>query len=93
MLGYEQSFLSALETDAKGPANEEFVKKVIKVFKLNEIETQDLRNSVQLSRRTMQIPRSATRDEYMISHRLNAMLGKLHKEQLQLIDVVLKMTE
>lgn len=49
LLGYEQGYISALELGTKGPSNEEFLARLVQVFKLTDQEQAELALAVKQS--------------------------------------------
>lgn len=93
MLGYEQSYLSALETGAKGPPRKDFVGRLIKVYALDQEEICELERALNESKRILVLPKGASQDEFQLFSRLSHQLGKLKKHQIDLITIALDMGE
>lgn len=91
LLGYEQSYVSALELGLKGPPTAEFVKKLIGVLKLSLEEQQTLNEAVAASQRKISIPTDASAEVYWLCHRLQQQLDRLHPVQVELIDTALSL--
>lgn len=92
-LGYEQSYLSALERSEKGPPRQDFVRRLIRGLELNENEQAELVRVLKASRRQVSLPARASEDEYALLHHLESQLGRLQPLQIQLIEMVLKIPE
>jgi transcriptional regulator with XRE-family HTH domain len=93
LLGYEQSYLSALETGSKGVPKKEFIARVEKIYQLNQQEMIELMLAYAQSSRTLVLPRSASIDSYLILNRLKTQIGNLKPLQLQLISTALDIGE
>ena len=93
LLGYEQSYLSALETGAKGPPRKEFLERLIKVYGLDEAEVRALANALSQSKRTLVLPKNASMDEFQLFNKLENQLGRLQQRQIDLINIALEMGE
>jgi transcriptional regulator with XRE-family HTH domain len=78
MLGYEQSYLSALEIGAKGPPTEEFVSKLISVLRLNDEESAALIKAAQRSKRKFLLPNDAPTDIFDMCCELWEEISTLH---------------
>lgn len=88
-LGYEQSFLSAIENGVKDIPKKEFIPKLIKIYDLNEEEQKILFEAIENSNRRFILPLQAPIEEYEIVNKLNNQLGRLEKRQIQLIQIAL----
>lgn len=88
-LGYEPSYLSALERSEKGPPRKEFITRLIRGLALNAEEQAELTRALQASRRQVSLPAQASEEEYALLHQLEPQLGKLHPLQIQLIQRIL----
>lgn len=93
LLGYEASYLSALELSLKGPPKMSFVEKLILKFDLNDFEQSQLMEAYAQSERQYILPSNASIQEYRIFHLLKKQLGKLQPQQIDLINLVLRMDE
>lgn len=89
-LGYEPSYLSALERGAKGAPKEDFVNRLVRGLNLNREEQETLYRALHTSRRTISIPSNASEREYVLFHRLEPQLGRLHPLQIELIELALR---
>lgn len=90
LLGYEASYISALERDEKGPPKQDFVDRLIKGLTLTEEEQAELSEALRLSRRHISLPHKASFQEYTLIHQLEPQLGQLHPIQIQLIELALQ---
>lgn len=92
-LGYEPSYISALERSEKGPPKEDFIQRLTRVLDLNEDEQAGLLAALDVSGRQISIPAYASECEYKLLHNLEPKLGHLHPVQIRLIEFVLKLPE
>lgn len=92
-LGYEPSYLSALERSEKGPPREDFVRRLIRDLALNPDECAALDKALAASRRQLSLPATASIEEYQLIEMLRPQLGRLNPVQIQLIELALKMPE
>ena len=93
MLGYEQSYISALENGSKGPPKQEFINKLILKFELDTHEQEKLRVALEKSKRKLVVPLAADVAEYEICHQLDTQLGRLLPKQIELIKFALNLRE
>jgi transcriptional regulator with XRE-family HTH domain len=92
-LGYEPSYLSALERSQKGPPRQDFVRRLIRGLKLSEHEQTELARALSDSCRQVSLPARSSIEEYAFLARLRPQLGSLHPLQLKLLDLVLQIPE
>lgn len=90
-LGYEPSYLSAIERSEKGPPKDDFVRRLIDGLSLTEDEQAELARALKLSRRQVSLPPQASEEEYGLLHELEPHLGKLSSLQIQLITLALRL--
>ena len=93
MLGYEQSYLSALETGAKGPPKKEFIERLSRVYGLNESERSTMEDALSQSKRTLVLPKNASADEFHLLRKLKNQAGRLQQRQIALINIALDLGE
>jgi len=91
LLGIEQSYLCGLETGSKGTPNTEFVELLINKYKLNELEAEDLWNSLKRSNRRYVIPLKASTEIYELYYLLNDQVNNLTPTQICLMKIALNM--
>ena len=89
-LGYEPSYLSALERSEKGPPRQDFIQRLIRDLNLNENEQAELTRALKASRRQVSLPARASEREYALLHQLEPHLGNLDPIQIQMIELVLQ---
>lgn len=85
MLGYEQSYISALEIGIKGPPTPEFVGKLIAALALSEDEQNEVRDAVDASQRKLVLEPDTPRDVYWMLKDLREQVNALHPIQLKMI--------
>lgn len=93
MLGYEQSYLSALETGAKGPPRKDFLERLVRIYGLDENERTELEGALKQSKRTFVLPKNASADEFQILNKLENQFGRLQQRQITLINIALELGE
>lgn len=91
LLGYEQSYVSALELGLKGPPTDEFVKQLITVLKLSLEDQQTLNEAIAASQRKINIPSEAPTEIYWLFHKLRQQMDQLHPVQIELIETALSL--
>lgn len=91
MLGYEQSYLSALESGAKGPPRKDFLGRLARKLELTDLETSQLQVAVEHSRRCIKLPSRASTVVYELCHALEQQLDHLEPVQIELIDIALRL--
>lgn len=92
LLGYEQSYISALERSKKGPPRQDFIDRLIRGLGFTDDEKSELANALEKSRRQVRLPCSASFDEYRLIHELEPRLGQLSPAQIEIIRQVLNLT-
>lgn len=90
LLGYEQTYISALEVGTKGPPPEAFVDRVVRVFELQDLDEKRLRDAHEASHRRVVIPVDAPENVYMLVNELRQQIEQLHPAQIELIRIALK---
>lgn len=93
LLGYEQSYISALERSAKGPPKQDFVTRLIRALKLSAAERVELQEVLRKSKRQVSLPCSAPAEEYELLRELEPQLGRLHPVQIKMIRQVLALPQ
>lgn len=93
LLGYEPSYLSALERSEKGPPRHDFVRRLIQGLQLNDDEQTRLTVALRDSCRQVSLPARACIREYDFLNRLRPQLGSLHPLQLELLDIALRIPD
>lgn len=91
-MGYEQSYVSALEVGSKGPPTEEFVSRLIAVLGLDEADIDLLRDAVEASQRKFQIPNDAPLSVFTLCHELRKQIDRLNPLQIEAILAILRLS-
>ena len=89
-IGCEQSYLSALETDAKVPPQGEKLLQLIKKLKLTAEEESALLAAAEQSRRSIRLPLKGQTQLFEICHALEDQLPYISDIQLQMIGLALR---
>jgi transcriptional regulator with XRE-family HTH domain len=89
LIGYDQTYISALEIGTKGPPPREFVHRVIEALKLSEADQEQLRVAVSASQPKLVIDRDSPQEVFWMVSRLRERLPRLHPTQIRMItDIV-----
>jgi transcriptional regulator with XRE-family HTH domain len=96
-MGYEQSYVSALEVGIKGPPTQEFLEKLVGVFSLSDVEAERIRRVANVSARKLTIPADADEQVYRLIHEMRQQKYKLLPSQvfmmLEILNLPYKMIE
>lgn len=92
LLGYEQSYVSAVEIGTKGPPTPEFVQKLISVLALNEVEARQLWEAMDASQRKIQIPSDAPEGVFLLGYELRKQIDHLHPSQVEAMLAILRLS-
>ncbi|HBD37908.1 MAG TPA: hypothetical protein DC084_30440 [Cupriavidus sp.] len=92
-MGYEQTYLSALEVGAKGPPTRQFVERLIYVLDLDKSMATQLFEAWDDSQRQIEIPPYASRDTYLTLNLLRRKIDQLHPAQLEVIRLALQLPD
>jgi len=90
-LGYEQSYISAIELGTKGPPSIEFIERVTESLALDEHWRKRLLGAIDESQRKITLPTEATDETYKMFNELRRQIGGLHPAQVELIQMALRM--
>jgi len=93
MLGYEQTYISALEVGKKGPPTQEFVDKLITALNLSGEERDRIFEAYEASCRKLVIDNDMPQDVYWLLRDLKKHLHGLAKTQIKLIRQILVLNE
>jgi transcriptional regulator with XRE-family HTH domain len=92
-MGYEQTYISALEIGKKGPPTPEFVDRLIQVLELSSIESEQIREAAEASQRKVVITDDVPEDVYWMLKALRDRLPKLCSRQARIIQEILCMND
>jgi transcriptional regulator with XRE-family HTH domain len=93
MVGYEQTYISALEVRSKGPPTEAFVKKLISVLNITGDERECLLEAANASSRKLVINTNMPQDVYWLLRDLKNHLHDLSPAQIQIVRQVLALKD
>ena len=91
LLGYEQSYISALEIGIKGPPTPEFLGKLALSFDMTAAERQELVQIAEASQRKLALDTDSPQWLYWMLYELRQQVDKLHPAQVQMIRDILKL--
>lgn len=92
-MGYEQTYISALEVGNKGPPTAEFVEKLITTLALGTEEQARLTQAVEASQRKLVLEIDSSPDTYWMLKELRERIQFLHPAQIKMIRDVLQLPE
>lgn len=93
MMGYDQSYVSALEVGLKAPPTKEFVEKLIHVLDMTPEQAQEARDEASASQRKWVLDASIPQDAYRMVKAMHDRVGRLHPQQISLICSILEMSD
>jgi transcriptional regulator with XRE-family HTH domain len=85
LMGFDQSYISALEVGLKGPPTPEFVDKLCLALELNVEEERAVREAVEASERKFVLPADASVDAFLLWKDLSDQIFHLHPAEIRLI--------
>jgi transcriptional regulator with XRE-family HTH domain len=91
MVGYDQTYISALEVGLKGPPTQEFVDRLAGALALKPDEVAELSEAANASQRKLVIDIDVPQEVYILINRLRASLPDLTPSQVRVINDVLNM--
>lgn len=91
LLGYEQSYISALEIGIKGPPTPEFLAKLAESFHMDDAERGALEQIAEASQRKLALDTDSPQGLYWLLYELRQHVDKLHPAQVQMIRDILKL--
>lgn len=92
-MGYEQTYISALEMGKKGPPSEDFVNSLIEALDLTEEECNQLAEAIEASQRKLVLNTEDHQEVYWMIKELRDRLPELTTTQIQLIRQILSIKE
>ena len=90
-IGYEQSYISAVEVGLKGPPPHEFVARFSAALSLTDAETAELFAAAEASQRKLVIDADAPSDMFLLLKDLREGVDRLSPEQIRLIRDIVKL--
>lgn len=93
LMGYEASYVSALEVGIKGPPPAEFIDRLIEALQLQPSEQEELHEAVAASQRKLLIDNDTPQDVFWMIAALRDHLGQLHPVQVRMIRDILDLPD
>jgi transcriptional regulator with XRE-family HTH domain len=93
VIGYEQTYISALEVGKKGPPTPAFVDRLISAFDLPLEEQDRLRDALDASQRKLVIDGELPQNVFWMFRELRHRVSELTPEEIQLIRQVLALRD
>lgn len=91
LLGYEQSYISALEIGLKSLPNQDFMERVIKAFQMSSEEANELTTAYWASERKLTIEPDSPEDVFWLIDDLRQTVAYLSLEEVQALRSVLRL--
>lgn len=91
-MGYEQSYVSALELGLKGPPAQDFAERLAGVLRLSPAEAKELAVAIEASQRKFPIDPSLPEDVHWFLSDLRAKLPELNSIQVRLMKDILRLS-
>jgi transcriptional regulator with XRE-family HTH domain len=92
-VGYEQSYISALEIGSKGPPTEEFIERLEVALALTPLEREHLRQAAQVSNRKFVLEADAPQDHFLLLDDLRRELTHASPGQIRMIRDILRLRD
>jgi|SRR5450830_220469 len=93
LIGYDQTYISALEVGLKGPPTPEFVDKLVTTLPLTPAEADEIRVAAKASDRKLVLDPGAHPDVYWMLDALRERLDRLHPAQARMIRELLNLPD
>jgi transcriptional regulator with XRE-family HTH domain len=93
LLGYEQSYISALEIGLKGPPTEEFIERLIQTLSIPPAEQSQLQAAAEASQRKLVIDSDAPPDVYWLLKDLRETVPRISPAKVRMIRDILGIQE
>ena len=93
LMGYEQTYLSAVELDKKGPPNEKFIQRFIEVFRLSDEESRELFKRAKASNRKLLVSTDLKTEAYWLIDELRDRLSSLSNTQISAIRSIISIQD
>jgi transcriptional regulator with XRE-family HTH domain len=93
LIGYDQTYISALEVGLKGPPTPEFVDKLVTTLPLTPAEADEIRVAAKASDRKLVLDPDAHPDVYWMLDARRQRLDRLHPAQARMIRELLNLPD
>lgn len=92
LIGYDQTYISAVESGLKGPPTDEFVSRLGQVLPLTKLELQELQIAADASQRKLIVDLDTPEDAYWLLKDLRDNFRTLSSTQIRVIRDVLRLS-
>ncbi|WP_367394716.1 helix-turn-helix domain-containing protein [Cupriavidus sp. Agwp_2] len=92
LLGYEQTYISAIELGVK-PPSEEFLGRLQRILSLNDRDSVEMRQAIEKSRRRFVLPTDVPTETYLLCHELWEKIDRLYPAQIRAIRELVRIDE
>lgn len=92
LLGYEQTYISAIELGVK-PPSEEFLGRLQRILSLNDRDSVEMQQAVEKSRRRFVLPTDVPTETYLLCHELWEKIDRLYPAQIRAIRDLVRIDE
>jgi len=92
LMGYEQSYISALEVGLKGPPTQEFIDRLINVLPLSPTEQQEILAAAEASQRKLILDADTPQDVYWLLKEFREAVQQLRPVHVRMIRDVLSLS-
>lgn len=93
LMGYEQTFLSTIELNKKGPPNKEFIQRFIQALSLSDSDANQLYEAADASQRKIILSNELHQDVFWMMRDMRARLPELSTVQINLIREILNLKD
>ena len=90
-IGYEQSYVSGIESGTKATPSDEFLQKMKQTLELNNDEMAELDRVVKVSARKFNLPVHASPQMYELWHEFSHTAIRMQPKQIDLMRIVLRL--
>lgn len=91
LIGYDQTYISAVESSLKGPPTEEFVQRLAEALSLTQLEQQELLLAADASQRKLIVDLDTPEEAYWLLKDLRDNFRTLSSRQIRMIRDVLEL--
>jgi transcriptional regulator with XRE-family HTH domain len=91
LIGYERSYIAALEASIKGPPTAEFIEKLVSALSLSADETEQLSQVMLASERKLVLDPQSSQETYWFLADLRQQIARLHPAQIKIMRDIIAM--
>jgi transcriptional regulator with XRE-family HTH domain len=93
LIGYERSYIAALEASIKGPPTAEFIEKLVSALALSESEERQLSQALLASERKLVLDPQSSQETYWLLADLRQQIASLHPAQIKVMRDIIAMPD